>query len=160
MKTKTKYRIFKLLQWSLRLGLVMTVLGFAFSGIIVALDLSPFLDPDPFWHSAIILGLYIGTYGLGLFAVAFMLFLVKGLAFSVHLHRTTIEQSVDSWGKKITVMGNALLPVMGLITEVMIEGMGNSDNEVVEEVVEQDRDSFGYLWSESQGHLFTNKYHY
>ena len=25
MKNKTKYRIFKLLQWSLRLGLVMTI---------------------------------------------------------------------------------------------------------------------------------------
>ena len=154
MKNKTKYRIFKLLQWSLRLGLVMTILGFAFSGIIVALDLSPFLDPDPFWHSAIILGLYIGTYGLCLFGLAFMLFLVKGLAFSVHIYRTTIEQSVDSFGKKITVMAKALLPVLGLITEVMVKGLGNSDNENVEQ------DSFGYLWSESQGHLFTNKYHY
>ena len=128
MKNKTKYRIFKWLQWSLRLGLVMTVLGFAFSGIIVALDLSPFLDPDPFWHSAIILGLYIGTYGLGLFGLAFMLFLVRGLAFSVHLHRATIEQSVDSWGKKVTVMGNALLPVMGLVAREMVLGWANSDN--------------------------------
>ncbi len=155
MKNKTKYRLFKLLQWSLRLGLVMTVLGFAVSGIIIALDLSPFRDPDPFWHPAIILGLYIGTYGLYLFGGAFVLFLIKGLAFSVHIHRTTIEQSVDSFGKKITVMGNALLPVMGLVAREMVLGWANSDNS---EEVEQD--SFGYLWSESQGHLFTDKYHY